>query len=70
MNEYYPNMEISLRLEEEKDYRIVEELTREAFWNLYIPGYDEHLLVHNLRKSKEYVKNLDFVKFRSKIMEL
>ena len=50
-----------LRPEEESDYREVEELTREAFWNLHLPGCDEHLLVHNLRKAKEFVKDLDFV---------
>jgi predicted N-acetyltransferase YhbS len=55
------NMEIILRLEEEKDYRIVEELTREAFWNIHFPGCGEHLLIHNLRKSNEFVKELDFV---------
>ncbi|MCL2721405.1 MAG: N-acetyltransferase [Treponema sp.] len=54
-------MEITLRLEEEKDYRIVENLTREAFWNNHVPGCDEHLLIHNLRKSNEFIKELDFV---------
>jgi len=52
---------IILRLEEEKDYRAVEELTREAFWNLHSPGADEHLLIHNLRDTKEFIKSLDFV---------
>jgi predicted N-acetyltransferase YhbS len=54
-------MEIILRLEEEKDYRIVEELTREAFWNHHVPGCDEHLLAHNLRKANVFIKELDFV---------
>jgi len=54
-------MEISLRHEEEKDYRIVEELTREAFWNHHVPGCDEHLLIHYLRGAREFVKQLDFV---------
>ena len=54
-------MDIVLRLEEEKDHRIVEELTREAFWNLHVPGCDEHLLVHNLRSTKEFIKELNFV---------
>jgi predicted N-acetyltransferase YhbS len=54
-------MEIELRLEEEKDYRLVEELVREAFWNVYFPGCCEHLLIHNLRKAKEFMKKLDFV---------
>ena len=50
-----------LRLEEEKDYSSVENLTREAFWNVYKPGCDEHLLVHNIRKTKEFIKDLDYV---------
>lgn len=28
---------LTIRLETEKDYRAVEELTREAFWNVYKP---------------------------------
>ena len=54
-------MEIQIRNEKEKDYREVEELTREAFWNLYVPGANEHFIVHNLRKSKNFIKELDFV---------
>jgi len=54
-------MEIEVRLEEEGDYRIVEDLTREAFWNLHFPGADEHYLVHIMRSAKEFVKELDFV---------
>ncbi|MCL2079172.1 MAG: N-acetyltransferase [Oscillospiraceae bacterium] len=62
-------MNIELRLEEEKDYFLVEKLTREAFWNLHVPGCDEHLLIHNLRKTKEFVRNLDFVAvFENKIV--
>jgi len=52
---------VLLRLEEEKDYNSVENLTREAFWNVYKPGCDEHLLVHNMRKTKEFIKPLDYV---------
>jgi predicted N-acetyltransferase YhbS len=54
-------MEIKLMLEEEKDYRSVEELTRDAFWNVYFPGCNEHLLIHNLRNANEFVKELDFI---------
>ncbi len=54
-------MEIKLRPEEEKDYRCVEEVTREAFWNVYALGCDEHLLVHHLRKTKPFIKAFDFV---------
>jgi len=31
-------MNVNIRLETEDDYSRVEELTREAFWNLYAPG--------------------------------
>ena len=37
-------MNFSIRLEQEDDYRRVENLTREAFWNSYKPGCDEHLI--------------------------
>jgi len=43
------------------DYRIVEELTREAFWNLYVPGCSEHFVLHNLRDSVDFISELDFV---------
>ena len=52
---------MNIRLEEEKDYFEVENLTREAFWNVYRPGCFEHLVIHNLRKEKCFVKDLDFV---------
>lgn len=54
-------MEIKLRLEEEKDHRAVEEVTREAFWNVFLQGSEEHLLVHRLRTTKQFVKELAFV---------
>jgi len=54
-------MNIILRNEIEKDYFIVENLTREAFWNVYKPGCDEHLLTHNIRSLPCFIKELDFV---------
>ena len=54
-------MTISIRLEEENDYRDVEYLTREAFWNLYKPGCVEHLIVHKIRKVPAFIKELGFV---------
>ena len=54
-------MNITLRLEEERDYRVVENLTREAFWNIYRPGCDEHFVVHNMRRSPGFIKELDYV---------
>jgi predicted N-acetyltransferase YhbS len=56
-------MTISIRLEEENDYRNVEYLTREAFWNLYKPGCVEHLIVHKMRKVPAFVKELSFVAY-------
>ena len=49
-----------IRLEEEKDYFETENLTREAFWNIYREGCFEHLIIHNLRKDKSFVKELDY----------
>ncbi|PKO98996.1 MAG: GNAT family N-acetyltransferase [Bacteroidetes bacterium HGW-Bacteroidetes-8] len=38
-----------------------ENLTREAFWNLYKPGCDEHLALHQLRSGECYVPEMDLV---------
>ncbi|MCL2762191.1 MAG: N-acetyltransferase [Treponema sp.] len=54
-------LDILLRPEEEKDYRIVEHITREAFWNVYKPGCDEHLLIHTMRNNNAFIKELDYV---------
>jgi predicted N-acetyltransferase YhbS len=50
-----------IRLEEETDYLEVEHVIRDAFWNFYRPGCNEHLVAHNLRKSPGFIKELDFV---------
>lgn len=50
-----------LRLEIEKDYFENVNLTREAFWNVYRPGCDEHLLHRNIRNSENYIKELCYV---------
>ncbi len=54
-------MGINIKNEREEDYRIVEELTREAFWNLYVPGCTEHFVLHNLRNSADFIPELDFI---------
>lgn len=51
----------TIRLEKETDYRAVEELTRETFWNLYKPGCAEHYVLHTYRSKPEFVRELDFV---------
>ena len=50
-----------IRLEEQKDYRDVENLVRESFWNVYRPGCSEHYLIHVLRDDPAFVPELDFV---------
>jgi len=55
------DINLIIRNEEKEDYRIVEQLVREAFWNLYVPGCNEHFVLHNLRKSNDFVAELDFV---------
>ncbi len=55
------NKNYIIRLETEKDYRTVEELTREAFWNYYVPGCTEHYLCHTMRNHKDFIKELDYV---------
>ena len=50
-----------IRNEKPEDYRTVEELIKRTFWNLSVPGCNEHYLVHQIRKSEEYIPELDFV---------
>lgn len=52
---------ITIRLEEKKDYREAENLVRESFWNVYRPGCMEHFLLHCLRDDPDFVPELDFV---------
>jgi len=54
-------MNIIIRLENQNDYEEVEDLTREAFWDIYHPGCEEHLVVHKLRKVSTFIPELDFV---------
>lgn len=51
----------TIRLEEKKDFRAVENLVRESFWNVYRPGCSEHYVIHTLRDDPAFVKELDFV---------
>ena len=52
---------LTIRRETEKDYTTVENLTREAFWNVYRPGCCEHYVVHTLRDDPDFVPELDYV---------
>ena len=52
---------IIIRLEKESEYREVENLVRESFWNVYRPGCLEHYVLHQLRNNPAFVQELDFV---------
>lgn len=54
-------MNVTIKNTNRENYFITENLTREAFWNLYKPGCDEHLVLHNLRRSFSYIAELDFI---------
>ena len=52
---------IIIRLETKEDYRAVENLTRESFWNVYRQGCMEHYVLHCYRNDPAFVPELDFV---------
>ncbi|MBQ9832878.1 MAG: N-acetyltransferase [Clostridia bacterium] len=51
----------TIRNEAPADYRAVESMVREAFWNVYRPGCLEHYVLHQLRNDSAFVPELDFV---------
>ena len=51
----------TIRLEKTEERAAVENLVREAFWNVYRPGCSEHYVIHVLRDDPAFVKELDFV---------
>ena len=50
-----------IRLEQPGDYREVENLTREAFWNVYRPGCTEHFVLNQYRDNPDFIPKLDLV---------
>ena len=50
-----------IRLENKNDYAAVENLVREAFWNVYRPGCLEHYVLHQMRNAEDFVPELAFV---------
>lgn len=52
---------ITIRLEKKEEYREVENLVRESFWNVYRPGCLEHYVLNQLRDDPAFVPELDFV---------
>jgi putative acetyltransferase len=53
--------EYCIRNKQINDLHEVEELTRKAFWNVYVPGCNEHYLVHVMRSHPDFIPELDFV---------
>lgn len=52
---------IIIRLEEKSEYRKVENLVRDSFWNVYRPGCLEHYVLNQLREDEAFVPELDLV---------
>lgn len=52
---------IIIRLEKEEEYREVENLVRESFWNVYRPGCLEHFVLNRYRNDRDFIPELDFV---------
>lgn len=50
-----------IRLERKEEYREVENLVRQSFWNVYRPGCLEHYVLNQLRNDAAFVSELDFV---------
>lgn len=53
--------EIIIRQETSADFFAVENLTREAFWNVYRPGCEEHYVLHCFRDRPDYIPELSLV---------
>lgn len=53
--------QLKIRLEHPEDFREVENLTREAFWNVYAPGCVEHYVLNQYRSNPDFIPELDFV---------
>ena len=52
---------MKIRLERPEEYRAVENLTRDSFWNVYRPGCTEHFVLHCYRNNPDFIPELDFV---------
>ena len=57
-------MTIALRTEQSSDHAETEHVTREALWNYFVPGCNEHYLLHIMRVSPSFIPELDAVDVR------
>ncbi len=55
------NSEYTIRQEQPADFSAVENLTREAFWNVYRPGCSEHYVLHCYRNHPDFIPELSLV---------
>lgn len=55
------NTNFIIRRETSDDFREVENLAREAFWNLSEPGCFEHYFIHIMRGHEDFIPELDYV---------
>ncbi len=55
------NKDYTIRLEKKEEWHEVENLTREAFWNVYRPGCSEHYVLNQYRNNPAFIPELDFV---------
>lgn len=53
--------EFTIRLEKIDEQREIENLTREAFWNVYCPGCSEHYVLNQYRSNPDFIPELNFV---------
>lgn len=62
-NCYNTGMEhdVLIRNERPQEWRAVENLVRDSFWNVYRPGCLEHFVLKKLRDDPSFVPELDFV---------
>ena len=51
----------TIRLERKEERREVENLVREAFWNVYRPGCLEHYVLKQLRNQPAFIPELNYV---------
>ena len=51
----------TIRMEQPRDFRTVENLTRESFWNVYHPGCTEHYVLHCFRDNPDFIPELSLV---------
>ena len=52
---------MNIRLEQPGEQRAVENLTREAFWNVYRPGCTEHYVLNQYRTNPDFIPELNLV---------